>query len=87
MPAAAAEAVAAVRLQLPAVVVGQPLQLVVAVERMAAVVEHRLPVAEVVVRKLAAVRNTQAAAAGRRLAADVQPDQHNGSSQTPKSDS
>ena len=87
MPAAAAEAVAAVRLQLPAVVVGQPLQLVVAVERMAAVVEHRLPAAEVVVRKLAAVRNTQAAAAGRRLAADVQPDQHNGSSQTPKSDS
>lgn len=87
MPAAAAEAVAAVRLQLPAVVVGQPLQLVVAVERMAAVVEHRLPVAEVVVRKLAAVRNTQAAAAGRRLAADVQPDQHNGSSQTPKSGS
>ena len=87
MPAAAAEAVAAVRLQLPAVVVGQPLQLVVAVEGMAAVVEHRLPVAEVVVRKLAAVRNTQAAAAGRRLAADVQPDQHNGSSQTPKSDS
>ena len=63
------------------------MQLVVAVERMAAVVEHRLPVAEVVVRKLAAVRNTQAAAAGRRLAADVQPDQHNGSSQTPKSDS
>ena len=87
MPAAAAEAVEAVRLQLPAVVVGQPLQLVVAVERMAAVVEHRLPVAEVVVSKLAAVRNTQAAAAGRRLAADVQPDQHNGSSQTPKSDS
>ena len=69
MPAAAAEAVAAVRLQLPAVVVGQPLQLVVAVERMAAVVEHRLPVAEVVVRKLAAVRNTQAAAAGRRQVA------------------
>ena len=86
MPAAAAEAVAAVRLQLPAVVVGQPLQLVVAVERMAAVVEYRLPVVAVV-RKLAAVRNTQAAAAGRRLAADVQPDQHNGSSQTPKSDS
>ena len=86
MPAAAAEAVAAVRLQLPAVVVGQPLQLVVAVERMAAVVEYKLPAAAVV-RKLAAVRNTQAAAAGRRLAADVQPDQHNGSSQTPKSDS
>ena len=68
MPAAAAEAAAAVRLQLPAVAVGQPLQLVVAVERMAAVVEHRLPVA-VVVRKLAAVRNTQAAAAGRRQVA------------------
>ena len=87
MPAAAAEAAAAVRLQLPAVAaVGQPLQLVVAVERMAAVVEYKLPAAAVV-RKLAAVRNTQAAAAGRRLAADVQPDQHNGSSQTPKSDS
>lgn len=86
MPAAAAEAAAAVRLQLPAVAVGQPLQLVVAVERMAAVVEYKLPAAEVV-RKLAAVRNTQAAAAGRRLAADVQPDQHNGSSQTPKSGS
>ena len=68
MPAAAAEAAAAVRLQLPAVAAGQPLQLVVAVERMAAVVEHRLPAAAVV-RKLAAVRNTQAAAAGRRLAA------------------
>ena len=68
MPAAAAEAAAAVRLQLPAVVVGQPLQLVVAVERMAAVVEYRLPVVAVV-RKLAAVRNTQAAAAGRRLVA------------------
>ena len=69
MPAAAAEAAAAVRLQLPAVAaVGQPLQLVVAVERMAAVVEYRLPVAAVV-RKLAAVRNTQAAAAGRRLVA------------------
>lgn len=83
---AAAEAAAAVRLQLPAAEAGQPLQLVVAVERMAAVVEHRLPAAAVV-RKLAAVRNTQAAAAGRRLVADVQPDQHNGSSQTPKSDS
>ena len=58
MPAAAAGAVAAVRLQLPAVAAGQPLQLVVAVERMAAVV-----------RKLAAVRNTQAAAAGRRQVA------------------
>lgn len=68
MPAAAAEAAAAVRLQLPAVAAGQPLQLVVAVERMAAVVEHRLPVAAVV-RKLAAVRNTQAAAAGRRQVA------------------
>ena len=68
MPAVAAGAVAAVRLQLPAVAVGQPLQLVVAVERMAAVVEHKLPVAAVV-RKLAAVRNTQAAAAGRRLVA------------------
>ena len=68
MPAAAAGAVAAVRLQLPAVAVGQPLQLVVAVERMAAVVEHKLPVAAVV-RKLAAVRNTQAAAAGRRQVA------------------
>ena len=65
---AAAEAAAAVRLQLPAVAVGQPLQLVVAVERMAAVVEYRLPVAAVV-RKLAAVRNTQAAVAGRRLVA------------------
>lgn len=64
MPAAAAAA----RLQLPAVAIGQPLQLVVAVERMAAVVEHRLPAAAVV-RKLAAVRNTQAAAAGRRLVA------------------
>ena len=68
MPAAAAEAAAAARLQLPAVAVGQPLQLVVAVERMAAVVEYRLPVVAVV-RKLAAVRNTQAAAAGRRLVA------------------
>lgn len=68
MPAAAAEAAAAVRLQLPAVAAGQPLQLVVAVERMAAVVEYRLPVVAVV-RKLAAVRNTQAAAAGRRLVA------------------
>ena len=68
MPAAAAGAVAAVRLQLPAVAVGQPLQLVVAVERMAAVVEYILPVVAVV-RKLAAVRNTQAAAAGRRLVA------------------
>ena len=68
MPAAAAGAVAAVRLQLPAAEAGQPLQLVVAVERMAAVVEHRLPAAAVV-RKLAAVRNTQAAAAGRRLVA------------------
>ena len=68
MPAAAAEAAAAARLQLPAVAVGQPLQLVVAVERMAAVVEYRLPVAAVV-RKLAAVRNTQAAAAGRRQVA------------------
>ena len=70
MPAVAAGAVAAVRLQLPAVAaaVGQPLQLVVAVERMAAVVEYRLPVVAVV-RKLAAVRNTQAAAAGRRLVA------------------
>ena len=65
---AAAEAAAAVRLQLPAVAAGQPLRLVVAIERMAAVVEHRLPVAAVV-RKLAAVRNTQAAAAGRRLVA------------------
>ena len=69
MPAVAAEAAAAVRLQLPAVAaVGQPLQLVVAVERMAAVVEHRLPVVAVV-HKLAAVRNTQAAAAGRRQVA------------------
>ena len=87
MPAAAAEAAAAVRLQLPAVAAGQPLQLVVAVERMAAVVEHRLPVAEVVVRKLAAVRNTQAAAAGRRQVAAAQPDQHSGLNQTPKSGS
>lgn len=68
MPAVAAGAAAAARLQPPAVAVGQPLQLVVAVERMAAVVEHRLPAAAVV-RKLAAVRNTQAAAAGRRLVA------------------
>ena len=68
MPAATAEAAAAVRLQLPAVAAGQPLQLVVAVERMAAVVENRLPVVAVV-RKLAAVRNTQAAAAGRRQVA------------------
>lgn len=86
MPAAAAEAAAAARLQLPAVAVGQPLQLVVAVERMAAVVEHRLPVAAVV-RKLAAVRNTQAAAAGRRQVAAAQPGQHSGLSQTPKSGS
>ena len=86
MPAAAAEAAAAVRLQLPAVAVGQPLQLVVAVERMAAVVEYRLPVAAVV-RKLAAVRNTQAAAAGCRQVAAAQPDQHSGLNQTPKSGS
>ena len=83
MPAAAAEAAAAVRLQLPAVAVGQPLQLVVAVERMAAVVEHRLPVAAVV-RKLAAVRNTQAAVAGRRQVAAAQPGQHSDLNQTPK---
>lgn len=86
MPAAAAEAAAAVRLQLPAVAAGQPLQLVVAVERMAAVVEHRLPVAAVV-RKLAVVRNTQAAAAGRRQVAAAQPGQHSGLNQTPKSGS
>lgn len=83
MPAVAAGAAAAVRLQLPAVAAGQPLQLVVAVERMAAVVEHRLPVAAVV-RKLAAVRNTQAAAAGRRQVAAAQPDQHSDLDQTPK---
>lgn len=84
---AAAEAAAAVRLQLPAVAaVGQPLQLVVAVERMAAVVEYKLPVAAVV-RKLAAVRNTQAAAAGHRQVAAAQPDQHSGLSQMPKSGS
>ena len=86
MPAAAAEAVAAVRLQLPAVVAGQPLQLVVAVERMAAVVEYKLPVAAVV-RKLAEVRNTQAAAADRRQVAAAQPDQHSDLNQTPKSGS
>ena len=86
MPAAAAEAAAAVRLQLPAVAAGQPLQLVVAVERMAAVVEYRLPVVAVV-RKLAAVRNTQAAVAGRRQVAAAQPDQHSGLNQTPKSGS
>ena len=87
MPAAAAEAAAAVRLQLPAVAaVGQPLQLVVAVERMAAVVEYKLPVAAVV-RKLAAVRNTQAAAAGRRQVAAAQPDQHSDLNQTPRSGS
>lgn len=86
MPAAAAEAAAAARLQPPAVAVGQPLQLVVAVERMAAVVEHRLPVAAVV-RKLAAVRNTQAAAADRRQVAAAQPDQHSDLNQTPKSGS
>ena len=86
MPAVAAGAVAAVRLQLPAVVAGQPLQLVVAVERMAAVVEYRLPVVAVV-RKLAAVRNTQAAAAGRRQVAAAQPDQHSDLNQTPKSGS
>lgn len=86
MPAVAAEAAAAVRLQLPAAEAGQPLQLVVAVERMAAVVEHRLPAAAVV-RKLAAVRNTQAAAAGRRQVAAAQPDQHSGLNQTPKSGS
>ena len=86
MPAAAAGAVAAVRLQLPAVAaVGQPLQLVVAVERMAAVVEYRLPVVAVV-RKLAAVRNTQAAA-GRRQVAAAQPGQHSDLNQTPKSGS
>lgn len=83
MPAVAAGAAAAVRLQLPVVAAGQPLQLVVAVERMAAVVEHRLPVAAVV-RKLAAVRNTQAAAAGRRQVAAAQPDQHSDLDQTPK---
>ena len=86
MPAAAAEAVAAVRLQLPAVAAGQPLQLVVAVERMTAVVEYRLPVVAVV-RKLAAVRNTQAAAAGRRQVAAAQPGQHSDLNQTPKSGS
>ena len=86
MPAAAAGAVAAVRLQLPVVAAGQPLQLVVAAERMAAVVEYRLPVAAVV-RKLAAVRDTQAAAAGRRQVAAAQPDQHSGLNQTPKSGS
>ena len=86
MPAAAAEAAAAVRLQLPAGAAGQPLRLVVAVERMAAVVEYRLPVVAVV-RKLAAVRNTQAAAAGRRQVAAAQPDQHSGLNQTPKSGS
>ena len=86
MPAAAAEAAAAVRLQLPAVAAGQPLQLVVAVERMAAVVEYRLPVVAVV-RKLAVVRNTQAAAAGRRQVAAAQPGQHSGLNQTPKSGS
>ena len=86
MPAAAAEAAAAVRLQLPAVAaVGQPLQLVVAVERMAAVVEHRLPAAAVV-RKLAAVHN-QAAATGRSKLAAAQLGQHSGLSQTPKSGS
>ena len=53
---------------------------------MAAVVEYRLPVAAVV-RKLAAVRNTQAAAAGRRQVAAAQPDQHSGLNQTPKSGS
>ena len=86
MPAAAAEAAAAVRLQPPAVAAGQPLQLVVAVECMAAVVEYKLPVAAVV-RKLAAVRNTQAAAAGRRQVAAAQPDQHSDLNQTPKSGS
>ena len=85
MPAAAAEAAAAARLQPPAVAVGQPLQLVVAVERMAAVVEHRLPAAAVV-RKLAAVHN-QAAATGRSKLAAVQLGQHSGLSQTPKSGS
>ena len=87
MPAVAAGAVAAVRLQLPAVAaaVGQPLQLVVAVERMAAVVEHRLPAAAVV-RKLAAVHN-QAAATGRSKLAAAQLGQHSGLSQTPKSGS
>ena len=86
MPAAAAEAAAAVRLQLPVVAAGQLLQLVVAVERMAAVVDYKLPVAAVV-RKLAAVRNTQAAAAGRRQVAAAQPDQHSDLNQTPKSGS
>lgn len=85
MPAAAAEAAAAARLQPPAVAVGQPLQLVVAVERMAAVVEHRLPAAAVV-RKLAAVHN-QAAATGRSKLAAAQLGQHSGLSQTPKSGS
>ena len=85
MPAAAAEAAAAARLQLPAVAVGQPLQLVVAVERMAAVVEYKLPAAAVV-RKLAAVHN-QAAATGRSKLAAAQLGQHSGLSQTPKSGS
>ena len=85
MPAAAAEAVAAVRLQLPAVVVGQPLQLVVAVERMAAVVEYKLPAAAAG-RRLAAAHN-QAAAAGRSKFAAAQLDQHSGLNQTPKSGS
>ena len=85
MPAVAAGAAAAARLQPPAVAVGQPLQLVVAVERMAAVVEHRLPAAAVV-RKLAAVHN-QAAATGRSKLAAAQLGQHSGLSQTPKSGS
>lgn len=53
---------------------------------MAAVVEYKLPAAEVV-RKLAAVRNTQAAAAGRRQVTAAQPGQHSDLNQTPKSDS
>lgn len=86
MPAAAAEAAAAVRLQLPAVAaVGQPLQLVVAVERMAAVVEYKLPAAAAG-RRLAAAHN-QAAAAGRSKLAAAQLGQHSGLNQTPKSGS
>lgn len=85
MPAAAAEAAAAVRLQLPAVAAGQPLQLVVAVERMAAVVEYKLPAAAAG-RRLAAAHN-QAAAAGRSKLAAAQLGQHSGLNQTPKSGS
>ena len=71
MPAAAAGAVAAVRLQLPAV----------AAELLEA--EHKAAAAG---RRLAAAHN-QAAAAGRSKLAAAQLGQHSGLNQTPKSGS